>query len=125
MNTNSYRNAARWSARVLGALFLAIVVLFVVAHAVSGELPRFWQEPFGIQLEVAALILMAIGGVVGWISPPSAALMTLGGYVLWNLVERRLPWPPGFIDVPLLVGLLYAFASWPMTRLSTTRRHAE
>lgn len=73
MEQGSFRFMARWSARVLGAAFLAIVLLFFLAHAFAGELPRIWQEPVRVQLDSVALLLMAIGGVVGWKWPALAA----------------------------------------------------
>ena len=116
---------ARWSARALGAMFLTLVLLFFLAHAIAGELPRLGQEPVGVQLDFLALFLMAIGGVVGWKWPGGASVIILAGYLIWQSVERHLPWPPSWIEIPLMIELLYTFTSWRTKRLYISQRHAQ
>jgi len=53
-----------------------------------------------------------------------ASVMVLSGYALWQLVQRGLPWAPSWIEIPLVIGLLYAFASWCTKRLSSPHRRA-
>jgi hypothetical protein len=114
-----------WAARIIGLLNFAFVGFFVVAHALSGDgLPPLWRGPLEVQLDSLALILMTIGGVVGWKWPRVATVMVLGGYAIWQAVERRLPWPPSVIEVPLSIGLLYAFSCWSAARPSASRGHA-
>lgn len=103
----------RWTARIVGLAFFALISYFVVAHAVSPEgLPNFWKEPLSVRLDLVALCLMTVGGVVGWKWEGLAAVMNVGGYALWQAVERHLPWPPGLIEIALAVGLLYAACWW-------------
>jgi hypothetical protein len=125
MEAGSWSFMASWSARVLGLMFFAVVLLFFLAHAIAGDLPRIWQEPIGVQVDLLALFLMAIGGVVGWKWPSVASVMVLVGYALWQFVQRRLPWPSSWVEIPLLIGLLYAFASWRTKRLSTPQRQTQ
>jgi hypothetical protein len=117
-------SVAGWSARILSLLFAAVVMLFVFAQAVSGELPRVWQEPPVVQLEFVALLLMTVGGVAGWKWPSAASVIMLFGYVVWWIIERRLPWPPGLIEIALLTGLLYAIDSWSGSRSIAQQRRA-
>lgn len=65
------------------------------------------------QLDILALVLMVIGGIVGWKWEGTAAIMVLVGTALWLLVEWRLPWPPG---VTLMIGILYGVAWWTANR---------
>jgi hypothetical protein len=115
-----------WAARVLGLLFFLCMVFMVVGHAFTpdGGLPPLWRGPLDVQLDALALILMTLGGVVGWKWPKVATVMVLGGYAIWQGVERKLPWPPGVIEVPLVIGLLYAFSWWSSARTSSPRGHA-
>jgi hypothetical protein len=97
-----------WGARVLGLTFFLFIGFFVVAHAFSAEgLPNLWAETSHVRLEALALFLMTVGGVVGWKSTGVASAMIFSGYVLWLLMSRHVPWPPGIIEFPLLIGLLY------------------
>ena len=113
MSSLKSENIVFWTARILGILFFVFVAFFVVAHAISPEgLPLVWQQPTHVQLEFLALFLMAFGGIVGWKWSGAAAGIILVSYAFWQLVERRLPWPPSFIEIPLATGLLYAFAWW-------------
>jgi hypothetical protein len=100
-------------------LYFAFISWFVVAHAFgAGGLPNLWQAPLAVQLDFLALFLMTIGAVVGWRWEGVAAVMILSGSVLWLIVERNLPWPPG---LSLLIGVLYALTWWNSRRYSTPR----
>jgi hypothetical protein len=99
-----------WVGRIIGLMFFLFVGFFVIAHALSGELPNLWNATSHVRLDTLALFLMTVGGIVGWRSTGVASAMVLCGYGLWQLVEHRLPWPPSIIDIPLLVGVFYAIA---------------
>jgi hypothetical protein len=117
MNGGIFNNIAYWGARISGLFFFTIIAVFAAAHLVSpngGSLE--WPVPFGVLVDFLALILMAAGCVVGWKSPPVAAVMILVGYALWRIVEREFPWPPTLIEIPLLSGLLFLLAWWHARR---------
>jgi hypothetical protein len=125
MEISTYAKAVGWSARIAGFLYFAFVGYFVVAHALAPEgLPDFRAQPLDVQLDFLALILMVVGCVLGWTRSGIAAVMIFCGYALWQLVERRLPWPPGFIEIPLVIGLLYAITWWGGTTALHRRRPA-
>jgi hypothetical protein len=114
MTAEYWVKAARWTARTLGLLYFVFIGWFVVAHALDAGLPNLRQAPLAVRLDFLALFLITIGAVVGWRWEGVAAVMVLAGSVLWLIVERNLPWPPG---LSLLIGLLYSFTWW------NTRRH--
>jgi hypothetical protein len=119
MDLHTCGNVARWIARLLGLLYCAFIAFFVVAHALSPEgLPPVWRFSLPEKLDALALFLMAIGSVAGWKWEGVSAVLVLAGTALWVLLERDLPWPPGGT---LLIGALYAFASWS-TKQSSRRR---
>jgi hypothetical protein len=93
----------------------------VVAHALSGELPKLGKASIGVQLDSLALFLMTIAGVVGWKWEGMGGLFALSGYAIWQAVERRVPWPPGIIEIALLFGLLYV-AAWLCRRTPALTR---
>jgi hypothetical protein len=122
MTADSWVNAGRWTARILGLLYFAFISWFVVAHAFgAGGLPNVWQAPAAVQLDFLALFLMTIGAVVGWRWESVAAVMVLFGTGIWLLVEQHLPWPPG---LTLLIGVLYAFTWWRTKRPFMPQRRA-
>jgi hypothetical protein len=100
-----------WAGRILGLMFFLFVGFFVVAHALTGELPNLWNATSHVRLDTLALFLMTVGGVVGWWTTGVASAMVLCGYGLWQLVEHRLPWPPSMVEFPLVIGLLY-MSTW-------------
>jgi hypothetical protein len=119
-----FQFAALWAARVLGLLFFVFMVFMVIGHSLSDGLPPLWRGPVGVQLDSLALILMTVGGVAGWKWPRAASVMVLAGYAIWQAVERRMPWPPSVVEVPLFFGLLY-FLNWSSAaRPSASRGHA-
>ena len=113
MPSVTLENVCLWGGRILGTMFFLFVSFFVIAHAFSEEgLPRLWNETSRVRLDTMALFLMTVGGVVGWKYTGVASAMIFCGYALWQLVERRLPWPPGVVEIPFVVGSLYAAAWW-------------
>jgi hypothetical protein len=122
MYLETYGNVARWMARTLGLLYLAVIAIFALAHAMSPDgLPSIWKMSPAEQLDTLALFLVVVGGVVGWKWEPAAAVMVLFGTGLWLLVERNLLWPPG---LSLLVGVLYAFTWWSTRQPVAEKKHA-
>lgn len=101
-----------WGARSLGAILMLLAVLFVVAALIGGEgLPLPWKQPMSVNLISLSMITILAGLVIGWWKEHVAAILILGGYALFRLVEWRIDWPPTAFDILLLAGLLYG-ASW-------------
>lgn len=125
MNSHVLSDLTRWGGRITGLLFFLFIAVLVVGHAFSPEgLPNPWQVGLAVQLNLLALFLMVVGGLVGWKSPAAAIITIVIGYVLFRFVEQRLPWPPSTFEIPLVIACLYAFAWWTAKRSAATRPHA-
>jgi hypothetical protein len=97
---------ARWTARVLGTLFLAIYGLFVVGEGLP---PVGWQ-PEGVQLSFVGMGMMLLGFLVGWRREGTAALLIGLGSTLWHISEGRIT--SSVSPTPLLVAAFYGFCWW-------------
>ena len=123
MNERTIGKVTRWTARFVGTTLVGFMLLFFVAAAFSPEgLPRVWKEPPSVQLDCLALFLMIAGCAVGWRWEAVASFMTISGYLIWQLVEQRTPWPPTWLELVFATGLLYALSWWSTTRTFTTQR---
>jgi hypothetical protein len=98
--------AARWTARILGTLLLAIYGLFVVAEG----LPPIGSQPEGVQLSFVAMGLMLLGFVVGWKREGTAALLIASGWTVWHIAEGRISL--NAFQTPLPVAVLYGLCWW-------------
>jgi serine/threonine protein kinase len=97
---------ARWSARILGTLWVLIFLAFLMGE---GSLP-FGQQPAAVQLEFVAMALMFAGCLAGWWRDLPAVLLTLGGWMLFHAAEQHLR-AFSILHVPLLTGVLFS-VSW-------------
>jgi hypothetical protein len=66
----------RWSARLASALLVTLVVLIAIAHR---GLPNVLEQPVPVQIEFAALGLMVLGLILGWIREAAGGAITLLG----------------------------------------------
>jgi hypothetical protein len=73
-----------WSARLTSLLLFGLVAFFVVGH---GGLPDITSQPTPVQLEFAAMGLMLLGFVIGWVFEVLGGLLVLLGLVMFNIVE--------------------------------------
>jgi hypothetical protein len=80
----SLRFLVRWAARVTGLLLLVLVVATVIGE---GGPPNVFDQPMPVQLEFAALGLMLLGLVVGWVREGVGGLLVLLGLAAFNAVE--------------------------------------
>ncbi len=108
--------AARWTARVLGTLWMLLILAFVVGEGS----PAIGTQPGPVQFMFAGLALMLTGCVVGWWRDLPAALLTLSGWILFHIANGRVPVLNPF-HIPLLAGLLFA-VSWVARRLPSQYR---
>jgi tRNA A-37 threonylcarbamoyl transferase component Bud32 len=104
----------RWTARLLGTLLLLLFAVFVVAEGI----PPAAAQPGGVQIELAAMLLMWIGLAIGWRWEGWAALLTLSAFGMFNLVEglagQVLRLSP--FHLVALVGILYGVCWWHSRR---------
>jgi hypothetical protein len=87
MNTiigSPLHRSVRWSARITSLLLLGLVIIFVVGHR---GLPNIFRQPTSVQLEFAAMGLMLLGSVIGWLREGLGGLLVLFGLAAFNGVE--------------------------------------
>ncbi len=104
--SNAWVTAARWTARVIGALFLLLYGVFIIGEG----MPAIGSQPTGVQLGFAALGLTFLGIIIGWKREGVGALLVGLGWTAWHVSEGRMGL--NLFQVPLLVALLYGYCWW-------------
>ncbi len=89
MNTGVIRSSPlshliHWSARVTSLLLFGLVIVIVAGQ---GGPPNIFRQPWSVQLEFAALGLMLLGLVIGWVREALGGLLVLIGLAAFNAVE--------------------------------------
>ena len=87
-----------WSARVTSLLLLGLVIVLVVGQ---GGPPNVLRQPTPVQLEFAALGLMLLGLVLGWVLEGLGGLLVLLGLAAFNTVELAVNGRPAVGAFPL------------------------
>lgn len=89
-------------ARIAGTL-LAILffVLFIAQH------PPFWRMGLDFNIHLAGLMMMVLGGLLGWWKAGLAGLLMLLGYLIIYANEGALPRRFELVEWILVVGLVY------------------
>jgi predicted esterase len=108
--------AARWTARILGTLFILFVLPFVLAEG----LPAIASQPGGVQMTFVGGFLLLLGFVIGWWREGRAALLIATGWTIIRISESY----SGILTVlesVLLVAGLYAFCWWGVRGRKTAR----
>jgi hypothetical protein len=110
MNINacqSLATACRWTARILGLLF----VLFIVLIGIGEGMPNPFRQPLIIQVGFFALALIIIGMLVGWRWEIQGTLLSLVGFCLFiypvHQSPRGMTW---YVYTLALPGMLYAIS---------------
>jgi hypothetical protein len=99
-----------WSARVTSLLLLGLVIVLVVGQ---GGPPNVLRQPTPVQLEFAALGLMLLGLVVGWVREGLGGLLVLLGLAAFNAVELAVNGRPAVGAFPLFAvpGALFVLSA--------------
>jgi hypothetical protein len=103
--------AARWTARVLGMLLLAVLGQVVIVWGV----PALGPASVRLQWTVVAWALVVVGCILGWKLEGTASLLIALGWALFPLTEYHLRLRSGWPSpLPFLamVAALYAFCWW-------------
>jgi hypothetical protein len=74
----------QWSGRVTSLLLFGLVFVVVVGQ---GGPPNILRQPTPVQLELAALGLVLLGLVLGWVREGLGGLLVLLGLAVFNGVE--------------------------------------
>lgn len=104
-----------WAARILGSLLAALVLVIVVCHAFSEEgLPDPFSQPPGVTLEFLGLFAVWAGVVLAWKWEGVGGLLTIGGVIIFHIVEGRL-WLNWVFGLFGLVGIMFLLC-WRLNR---------
>jgi hypothetical protein len=119
MDTGSVSSAplqrlVHWSARVTAFLILWLVIAIVIGH---GGLPNVFAQPTPVQLEFAAMGLMLLGLLIGWVREGFGGLLVMIGLGAFNIVELGVNGRPAhgafpLFAVPGVLFLLSALLRW-------------
>ncbi len=103
MNKNIWAAACRWTARILGALLVILMLIIAIGEG----MPNPFTQPWGVQIGFLALALIMIGILAGWRWELLGGLLATAGWCLFvGLVAsvKNLNW---FIALLALPGILY------------------
>jgi hypothetical protein len=105
MNTTRFLAAAcRWTARIIGALLVLMIVLIAVGERMHNP----FTQPISVQIGFLALALVMIGILGGWRWELAGGTISLVGWGLFLVAvthpARGLNW---FVNALALPGLLY------------------
>ncbi len=100
----------RWSARVTSLLSFGLVMVIAIGQ---GGPPNPLRQPRPVQLEFAALGLMLLGFVIGWMQEGLGGLLVLLGLVGLNAVELTVNGRPALGAFPLFAvpGALFLLSA--------------
>jgi len=102
-----FGTAVRWTARILGTLWIGLLLLFVVGEGV----PAIGGQPWAVQAGFIAMGLWMLGFILGWWRDGIASVVIVLGSILFHAVEGR-PWLGGALELPGAIALLYALSWW-------------
>jgi serine/threonine protein kinase len=105
--TMRWVTAVRWTARVVGTLFLLLFWVMIIGEG----MPAIGSQPTGVQLGFAALGLSFLGILVGWKHEGWGALLVGLGWTAWHAPHHGM-FGLNLFQVPLLVALLYGYCWW-------------
>lgn len=103
----------RWTARVLGALIVAVLLFFMVGEGIS----KPFSLPLIKQLELLAMAIFMIGTLAGWRREIAGGILSLGGICLFILLIVSDTTDMGntklhlFYFIQLMPGALYIASS--------------
>jgi peptidoglycan/LPS O-acetylase OafA/YrhL len=100
----------RWAARVTSLLLFGLVMVIAVGQ---GGPPNPFRQPRPVQLEFAAMGLMLLGFIIGWVREGLGGLLVLLGLAGFNAVELAVNGRPALGAFPLFAvpGALFLLSA--------------
>ncbi len=113
-----------WAARATSLLLFGLVIVLEIGQ---GGPPNLFRQPTPVQLEFAALGLMLLGLIVGWVREGAGGLLVFCGLAAFNIVELAVNGRPALGAFPLFAvpGALLLLSALLRRRASSYRRDAE
>ncbi len=102
----------RWAARILASLLAILVLVIFLGEGLSSEGPGSpFKHPLPVQLEFLGIFAVWVGLIVGWKWEGVAAVLVLGGMIVFHIIAGKLwlNWVFGLFD---LTGILFLFCWW-------------
>lgn len=103
-----------WSGRVTSLLLFGLVMVIVIGH---GGPPNVFGQPTPVEIEFAAIGLMLLGLVIGWLHEGLGGLLILLGLAAFNIVELAVNRRPASAAFPLICRARHSvsakLAVWP------------
>jgi len=119
LNQHHIMLETRWTARIMGALFVLLIVVLAVGEGVPHRFGRGGLS-LGEVLGFAALIIVVAGMLVAWKWETVGGLLVLGGWTFFVVYGRQ---TFGLIFCwPLVTGLLFLACAWLRRRHQAVRR---
>jgi hypothetical protein len=87
-----------WSARITSLLLFGFIIVFAIGQ---GGPPNILRQPTPVQLEFAAIGLMLLGLIIGWVREGLGGLLVLLGLAVFNTVELAVNRRPALGAFPL------------------------
>jgi len=113
-NDHPLLTVARWTARILGTLILAVIVTFAIGEGVPNPFLLSQREI----LLFIVILTMIIGQIAAWKWEGIGGLLILSGFAFFAIVNHRIsinivfgPW--------LLTGLLYLGCGWMKRKVAS------
>jgi hypothetical protein len=109
-----------WSARVTSLLLFGLVIVIVIGH---GGPPNVFAQPTSVQLEFAAMGVMLLGLLIGWVREALGGLLLVLGLAAFNIVELAVNGRPALGALPLFAvpGVLFLLSDFLHRRMERTR----
>jgi hypothetical protein len=111
----------RWFARIVGALMVALFVVFFVGESLGGAGSSSIGRLTPIEwLEVAALLVMSAGVLLAWRWEVAGGALSLGGGLAFNVVESLgggQVEPVWFAVVFVVVGVMFLVCGYSSAAL--------
>jgi hypothetical protein len=103
-NPNLRVGVCRWTARIIGTLFVAMFVMFAIGEGMPGPRTMFPWPPTSVTVYSVAFLLILTGFLAGWRWEIAGGIMATIGSLL--LVGAAAYWQARFSVVVLLVLLV-------------------
>ena len=101
----------RWTARVLGVLFVGLVITLAIGEG----MPNPFTQPIGVLMGFLTLAISLVGMLAGWIWEVAGGIVSLAGWLGFVVVVIFLQHQTVVVVGMALPGLLYlasAYLRW-------------